>query len=470
MDLQPFQKRFTKRALSPGTLTAAFSAPRGSGKSWLAAYIAAQELQSIGRHEEIALCAASIEQGRVVFRFIRQMLGEDGWRYLDSATRCGITRADGARLRVIGSNGKTAMGLVNTPLVIADEPGAWEVNKGALMWDAITTAQGKPGSPLRVIVIGTLAPAEAGWWHDLVDAGTQGSTYVQALRGNPEKWNSWREIMRVNPLARVSPELRAKLREERAQAQGDSRLKSRFLSYRLNVPSADTATMLLEAEDWQRCVDRPVAPRQGQPIVALDLGGGRAWSAAVALWETGRIEALALTPGIPELPAQEKRDRVPAGTYGKLYDRGVLAVDEGRRVQSVEELWRMVVAEWGEPVLTICDRFRLNELVDALGPYVAIEPRITRWSEASYDIRALRKGVKDGPLTVAPDALGLLTVSLAASKIENDTGGNMRMIKRDRGSNTGRDDVAAALTLAAGAFARYPAPAETEERRAVVVG
>ena len=130
--------------------------PRGSGKSWLAAHIAARELQSIGRHEEIALCAASIEQGRVVFRFIRQMLGEDGWRYLDSATRCGITRADGARLRVIGSNGRTAMGLVNTPLVIADEPGAWEVNKGGLMWDAITTAQGKPGSPLRVIVIGTL--------------------------------------------------------------------------------------------------------------------------------------------------------------------------------------------------------------------------------------------------------------------------------------------------------------------------
>ena len=112
----------------------------------------------------------------------------------------------------------------------------------------------------------------------------------------------------------------------------------------------------------------------------------------------------------------------------------------------------------------------LNELVDALGPYVAIEPRVTRWSEASYDIRALRKGVKDGPLTVAEDALGLLTVSLAASKIENDTAGNMRLIKRDRGSNTGRDDVAAALTLAAGAFARYPAAAESEERRPVVVG
>ena len=115
MDLQPFQKRFIKQARNPAVLTCAYTLPRANGKSWLAAYIAAQELQRISRHEEIALCAASIEQGRIVFRFIRQMLGDDGWRYLDSATRCAITRSDGARLRVIGSNGKTAMGLVDTP-------------------------------------------------------------------------------------------------------------------------------------------------------------------------------------------------------------------------------------------------------------------------------------------------------------------------------------------------------------------
>ena len=202
MDLQPFQRRFIKRALAPGMDTAALTLPRGNGKSWLAAYIAAKELQRISRHEEIALCAASIEQGRIVFRFIRQMLGEDGWRYLDSATRCAITRSDGARLRVIGSNGRTAMGLVDTPLVIADEPGAWEVNGGQLMADALFEAQGKPGSPLRLIIIGTLAPAESGWWHELIDGGTQGTTYVQALKGNPEKWDTWREVMRVNPLAK----------------------------------------------------------------------------------------------------------------------------------------------------------------------------------------------------------------------------------------------------------------------------
>ena len=402
MDLLPFQKRFIKRALAPGIDTAAFSAPRGAGKSWLAAYITAQELKRIEAHKEIVLIGGSVEQCRIVFRFIRQMLGDDGWRYLDSATRCAITRSDGARLRVIGSNGKTAFGLVDTELAILDEPGSYEVNKGGLMWDAITTAQGKVGSPLRVVVIGTLAPAEAGWWHELVDGGTKGSTFVMAYRGDPEKWDSWREVMRVNPLAKVSPEFRAKLKEEREQARGDTRLKARWLSYRMNCPTQDETRMLLDVDDYQRMLERPTPERIGRPIVALDLGGGRAWSAALAVWQTGRIESLALAPGVPDLAAQEKRDRVPAGLYGKLYDRGLLHVDDGRRVQSVELLWRLVLAEWGEPALTICDRFRLNELVDALGPHVPIEPRVTRWSDSSYDIRALRKGAKDGPFSPCP--------------------------------------------------------------------
>ena len=157
MRLAPFQRRFLKGAMSADI--AALSMPRGNGKSFLAAHLCAQVFPTLEPHEEIALAAASIEQGRIVFRFIRQMLGEGSYRYLDSATRCGITAPNGARLRVLGSNGKTALGLVNTPYVIADEPGAWEVAGGQLMADAILTAQGKPQSPLKAVFIGTLAPA-----------------------------------------------------------------------------------------------------------------------------------------------------------------------------------------------------------------------------------------------------------------------------------------------------------------------
>ena len=368
--------------------------------------------------------------------------------------RIGIAHvATNTRLRVLSSNGKTAMGIVGTPLLVADEPGSWETVGGTLMFDAISTAMGKPGSSLRAIFIGTLAPAVSGWWHDLIADGSQGSTYVQALRGDAERWDSWPEIRRVNPLTAISADFRKKLLEERDAARSDSRLKARFLSYRLNVPSGDESTLLLTTDDWERLAGRSVPARSGRPIVGVDLGGGRAWSAAVAVWKSGRIEALAVAPGIPDIEAQEKRDRVPPGVYRALVDSGRLRIADGLRVQPPGQLWETVRETWGQPVNIICDRFRLSELQDVAGTAANLEPRVSRWSEAAFDIRSLRKLANDGPFAVAEDSRLLLAASLSAAMVKNDDQGNTRLAKRGT-NNTGRDDVAAALVLAAGAFAR----------------
>ena len=205
MELLDFQTDFVTQAMSPEHSTVALSLPRGNGKSFIAGRIAADWFPRLEPFEEIALCAASVEQARIVFRFIRQFLGDDaeGYRYQDSTTRCGITRKDGARLRVIGSNGKTAMGMVNTPLVIADEPGAWETTGGQLLHDAIQTAQGKPGSPLKAIYIGTLAPATGGWWHQLCESKKPGH-YVKLYQGDRKRWDDFEHVLAVNPLSAIS--------------------------------------------------------------------------------------------------------------------------------------------------------------------------------------------------------------------------------------------------------------------------
>ena len=340
MDLRPFQRTFIRHATAPGIDTAALSLPRGNGKSALAGYLLTRILDPADRlfraGTESVLCAASIEQARIVFRFARETLEPaGGYRFLDSHTRIGIThKATNTHLRVIGSNGKTAMGLVGCPWAICDEPGAWEVNGGTLLHDAIETAKGKPGSPLRALYIGTLAPAVAGWWHNMIRDGSGASTYVQALYGNPKRWDQWPEIRRCNPLTAISGTFRRKLLQERDAARADTRLKARFLSYRLNIPSGDESTMLLTVDDWQRVTSRPVPERAGRPIVGIDLGAVRAWSAAVGVWRSGRVEALAVAPGIPDLAAQEKRDRVPAGTYCALAAGGALRVAEGKRVHN----------------------------------------------------------------------------------------------------------------------------------------
>ena len=217
-------------------------------------------------------------------------------------------------------------------------------------------------------------------------------------------------------------------------------------------PPGDESSMLLTVDDYQDMTKRAVPPREGQPIVALDLGANRAWSAALALYVNGRVECRALAPGVPDLDAQEKRDGVPRGTYQRLADQGVLIQAEGLRVPPAKMLLRVISETWGRPSGLICDRFRLDDLRDAGVPCRVI-PRVTRWSEASYDIRALRSKTKDGPFAVAQCSRSLLAASLAVATVKNDDQGSTRLFKRDT-NNRARDDVAAAFILAAGEFER----------------
>jgi len=456
IDLRPFQRRFLRGALARGITRAALSLPRGNGKSTLAAHVLQRGLTpGDALHvpgAEYILLAGSLEQARLVFAPLVAELGAD-YRISDSTTRLGVYhRPSRTTLRVISSKAKTAMGLgANNPIVVADEPGAWEVVGGQMMADALDTALGKPGADMRIIYIGTLAPALSGWWHDLIDDGSDGATFVQALQGNPERWDMASEIRRVNPLMWQYAESRKELLAERDAARRDPRLKARFLSYRLNCPSADESELLLTADDWNRMASRTAPPREGPSILGLDLGYNRAWSAGVAVYQSGRLEAHAVAPGIPDLVEQEKRDRVPAGTYHRLEQAGLLTVVDDVAVPTAQQIWTALTDALGRPVRLVSDRFRLPELQPVVQGAI-LEPRVTRWSEASFDIRALRRGFRDGPLAVAPEYRPLVAASLAVTRVKSDDAGSMRLVKSR--NNTSRDDVAAALTLAAGAFER----------------
>ena len=459
MKLRRFQREFLRRALAPGIKTGILSTPRANGKSQLAGFLAARIMDPdddlFRPGTESIIIAATLEQGRIVYRFARDLLAHNpDYRFSDSLTRVQIVHKPSRTvLQVRSSNSKGVLGLVNTPYVICDEGGAWGAAEGAAMYDAISTAIGKPNSPLKCIMIGTIAPAHSGWWPELIARGSHGTTYVQALQGDRETWDSWHTIRKANPLTAISPEFRARLLEERDEARADSRLKARFLSFRLNVPTADESDVLLTVEDFALATSRPVGIPTGAPIVGVDLGAGRAWSAACAIWQSGRVEALAVAPGIPSIAAQERRDRVPAGLYQKLADAGLLRVAEGLRVQPPGALWDGIVEAWGIPVRVVCDRFRLAELEDVIRGACVVEPRVTQWSSSSEDIRALRRIARDGPLSIPESNHALFIASLSAALVKNDEAGNVRMVKRGR-DNTARDDVAAGLLLAAGAFDR----------------
>ena len=463
LTLRGFQKDFLRGALAPGVDTAALSIPRGNGKTALAGHLVERILTPSDplfvAGTESVLCAASLKQARKVYNFARQwMEGNKDYSFADSFNSIHIMhRPTRTKVEAIGSNGKTAMGLVNCPWVICDEPGAWEVNGGTLLHDAIEEAKGKPGSPLRSLYVGTIAPSLGGWWADMRADGTRGSQFVLSLQGDLRRWDNMREVYRVNPLMRHFADSRAKLTERRDQARGDSRLKARFLSYRLNVPTADESEMLLTADDWQHVLARPVAVAEGLPVVGIDLGGGRAWSAAVAMWRSGRTEALAITPGIPTIREQERRDRVPAGTYARLIAQGRLMVADGLRVPPPQTLMDAIRRQWGVPAAIFCDWFRLNELRDTSPPCEIITRKMKSKMEAAGDIRSLRRTAKDGPMSVEGESRALVTASLSAAMVKPDGLGNVFLVKRGS-NNQARDDVAAALVLAAGAVGKLPAP------------
>ena len=130
-------------------------------------------------------------------------------------------------------------------------------------------------------------------------------------------------------------------------------------------------------------------------------------------------------------------------------------------------IWEMWGDTWGVPVKIVCDRFRVSELHDVVGNACKVEGRVTRWSDAAADIRALRKGVRDGPFSINDGSRALLIASLSAAFIKNDDQGNTRLTK-DGKHNKARDDVAAALLLSTGAFERASAAPVRELKYASV--
>ena len=224
--LKPFQKRFVSAVQRRGIRRAVLSLPRGNGKSWLAGYLASEALRPGGSlfraGDENVLLSGSFDQARYVYRFAKGLLGEGAYVYADNKQRMEIRhKASGTRLTVKSSRARGVFGIVGARVAVADEPGSWDTIGGELMADALDTAIGKPESDLTVVYIGTLAPALAGWWPELVRGGSHGSTYVQAIEGDPVKWDRWSEIRRCNPLMSLFPESRKTLLEERDAARKD---------------------------------------------------------------------------------------------------------------------------------------------------------------------------------------------------------------------------------------------------------
>ena len=435
------------------------SIPRGNGKSTLAAYILAKAITPgeifFESGKEFLLTAASLSQCRIVFNAMLEFINLDDYKIINNTRELKAThKATGTALFCLPSNAKNAMGLgINNPLIVCDEPASWKTTEGYLMFQALRTCIGKPNARTKLIFIGTISPANRGWFRDLVESKNSESRYIQVLSGRDINWNNKRkltnEIRRVNPLKWKFKDSRKKLLSARDNAMEYKSEQATFNSYLLNSPTQEESEQLLKPIFWKQLIDQEVLAPEGYPIVGVDLGESRSFSAAVAIYPNGYIDAIALAPGQPSIEEQEIRDRVPRGVYQKLVDKDLLLVDEGKLIPDLDLLIERL-NQW-KPTIVLCDRFRLNYLI-MNAPHLNIRERVVRYSEASEDINALRKLAANGKLNIGL-ARDLVEESLAVSIVKSDDQGNTRLTKSNK-FNRARDDIAQALVLAAGEYQR----------------
>ena len=467
LDVLPFQRRFLRSVFQPGISIGALSTPRGAGKTSLLGRIAGLgvvEGSPLFRPgHEVVVFAGSMRQARHLFKAAKRALpNPDDFRTRDNNQEISILGPQDTKLSVYPASGKRALGLgAGEHLLVADEPASWNIRDGDLLWSALTGSLGKLPEQ-RLLVCGTLSPAEQGsWWPSLIKAGSHGRTYIQLHQADEDqRWDDLRVAMKVNPLLRVLPHLRAEVRGERDAARLDPQKQPRFEAYRLNRHVAGEDNQLLTVSEWTETLQRPVPPRAGPAMVGLDIGASRSWSAAWMAWPNGRQECIAVVPGLPSIRDQERRDGLRRGELDRLIDAGVVVVDEGRRTARVETL---IAALPRVPVArVVCDRFHERTVRDCVR--WPVTTRVNQWSTASEDIGAFRAAVLDGGFAVAEHCRRLAELSFAHARVERDTSGNTKMMKAHRNK---RDDVAQAGVLAVAAVARMPAPRRT---RVTVLG
>ena len=445
-----WQRRFLRGALAPGVAESALTLGRGGGKSTLVAGLGCAALEGplAQPASEILIVASSHEQGGVIFRHCQRFLADriERFRVQDTVNVSRIVnRATGTLLTVKGSDPRRLHGAAPS-LILADEIAQWPPGRIEEMLAALRTAAGKIPDA-RLLMIGT-RPADTA--HPFAVA-LRDADYCQIHAARPDdkpfRRSTWK---RANPSLDHMPDLEAAIRREAKAAKLDPALLAAFRALRLNMGVADTvAAVLVSAETWAGIEGD--AERAGAVHWGIDLGGSAAQSAVACYWPaTGALAAMAAFPAEPTLAERGLRDGV-GPLYRRMAERGELIQCGGAAVD-IPTLLREAMQRFGPPSAIACDRWRGDELFDALDtagiPRAAVEFRGQGYKDGGEDVRQFRRACLEG--RVVPEPSLLLRAAMAEARVATDPAGNAKLAKSGEGGRRARarDDAAAAAILA----------------------
>ena len=211
------------------------------------------------RGREVVLISGSLAQSRFGFKIVRRELEPLGlYRWSFSTTGVGAKDPEsGVELRVLSRRIRRRRSVW------------WESRSRSWTSPARYAAAGRvksSGMPFQHLLesraqsfesclSGRLRHSRAGWWRELVEGGSTGSTYVQLLQGDVKKWDDLREVYRVNPLARIDATVPGEAATRtRCCSCVTAKAQSSFSqSYRTEPTQRRTrAKSLLTVDDWER--------------------------------------------------------------------------------------------------------------------------------------------------------------------------------------------------------------------------
>jgi phage terminase large subunit-like protein len=463
--LAPYQHQFIEGALADDANIGVLSVGRGNAKTALAAGVALGSLLGkcgdTQRRREILIGARTAEQGRVSWQFVAgfaRSLPVSVQKRLTfrRSPRLEIEFDDEHVLRVLPADGKTALGTAPT-LVLMDERGHWERDKGDALEHALLSGLGKRGG--RALIISTSAPDDSHAFSRWLDEDQPG-TYRQEHRPAPAlPADDTASLLVANPGAEygigASVEwLQAQAR--RAIARGGSTLTSFRLLNRNERVSGESRDVLLSVDEWLGCETAALPPRQGKVIVGIDLGGSASMSAAAFLWpSTGRLECHGWFPSRPTLCVRGASDGV-SGRYIEMEQRGELSTVGDMTVPVASWLAEVMRRVEGETISAlVADRYRQSELGEAIDKAGIRCPIIWRgmgFRDGGEDVERFRRAAFDGKVKSAPSLL--LRSAFADAVVLRDPANNSKLAK---GRSNGRIDAAAATVLAVAEGARQTA-------------
>ena len=420
---------------------------------------------------EIVLAARTRDQARVAWNFVASFA-----RSLEIPSQLEIRRqpryeieftgdGGGHVLRAIAADGKSALGLAPT-FVLMDERGHWMTDQGNDLEHALLSGLGKRGG--RALIISTSAPDDTHPFSRWLDEDALG-VYRQEHRPAPGLPADDLESLKIaNPGAEhgigASLEwLQAQAR--RAIARGGSTLTTFRLYNRNERISGESRDVLLTVDEWLACEtdDLFFAPREGQVVIGIDLGGSASMSAATFYWpQSGRLESFGWFPSKPGLLDRSQADGVGA-RYVEMANRGELFVLGDATVPVAAWLGEIMRRIEGEPIAAIvADRYKQSELGEAIDRAGIRAPIIWRgmgFRDGGEDIERFKRAAFDGKVKARPSLL--LRSAFADAVCLRDPANNAKLAKA---RSTGRIDAAAASVLAVAEGARRTGRAVKQAR------